>query len=122
MNIVRRYKLSLLKYDFLTEKEIEDLNIIFKEIKYCKENFDLINFIYNNMLNLKLVELKEYPDYIMYFNHKGENIFQHNLKTNIFYVNYKLIWVVFKVYYNYQGIRDLVKGIIKQAYKIQIQR
>src|SRR6478735_3168643 len=120
MNIIRKYKLSLLKYDFLTKKELEDLNIIFKEVKYCKENFELIEFIYNNILNLKQVKLKEYPDYIMYFNDKNKNIFQRDLKYKDFYINDELIWSVFenKFNLNYKETRQLIKNIAEQTYKL----
>src|SRR6478735_4871203 len=118
MNIVRRYKLSLLKYDSLTEKELEDLNIILKYFKFTKENFDLINFIYNNLLNLKQVELKEYPDYIMYFKN-DKCIFKQDLNSPWFEVNYDLIWSVFETKLGYNETSNLIKGIVEQAYKLQ---
>src|SRR6478735_4102556 len=99
MNIIRRYKLHILNIEYLTEKELKDLNIIFNEINYCKENYELINFIYNNMLNLKQVELKEYPNYLFYFK-DDKCIFCHHLKYNWFYVNDDLIWSVFKNKFN----------------------
>src|SRR6478735_812592 len=107
MNIVRRYKLSLLKYDTLTEKELTDLNIIFKEVKYSKENYKLINFIYNNMLNLKQVKLKEYPDYIFYFK-DDKCIFEHDLNSYWISFNDDLIWYIFEIKFNlnYEEIRN----------------
>ena len=119
MNIIRRYKIHLLKYDALTEKELTDLNTIFKSVKYCKENEEVINFIYNNLLNLKQVKLYNYPDYIMYFNDKNENIFQQSLKSNYLYTKL-LIWSVFKDEFGYNGqeTRKLIKGIVEQAYKL----
>jgi len=120
MNIIRKYKLSLLKYDFLTKKELEDLNIIFKEVKYCKENFELIEFIYNNLLNLKQVKLKDYPNDIFYFKDDKVIFEQYLLNTTLFFVNYYLIWGVFetKFNYNYQEIRNLIKRIVEQSYKM----
>ena len=104
MNIIRKIKInSLGMYEFNdSEKE-------------------LCEFIIYNMLNLKQVELKEYPNYIMYFNDKEENIFQHNFKYNNFYVNNELIWSVFetKFDYNYKETSNLIKGIVEQTYKLQ---
>src|SRR6478735_4947050 len=121
MNIVRRYKLSLLKYDSLTKKELTDLNIIFKSVNYCKENYELINFIYNNFFNLKQVKLEKYPDDIFYFK-DDKYIFDQDLKDPWFGVNHKLIWDVFynKFNYNYEETRDLIKDIVKQVYKLHI--
>jgi len=119
MNIIRKYKLSLLKYDSLTKKEVEDLNIIFKEVKYSKENFELINFIYNNLLNLKQVKLVKYPEYLFYF--KDDNcIFKKDLYSSWLGVNSDLIWKVFetKFGYNYQEIQKLIKGIVEPVYKL----
>src|SRR6478735_6956814 len=45
-------------------------------------NPELIKFIQENMLNLKQVSLKDFPNYIMYYNDKNEKIFQQNLKTS----------------------------------------
>src|SRR6478735_8242485 len=120
MNIIRKYKLHILKYDSLTKKEVDDLNIIFKFVKYCKENFDLINFIYNNILNLKQVSLKYYSISNFYFK-DDKYIFQHDLKSDYLYINNDLIWVVFKnkFNYNYQEICDLIKRIVEEAYKLR---
>src|SRR6478735_5117708 len=104
MNIIRKIKInSLGMYEFNdSEKE-------------------LLEFIKENMLNLKIIELKNYPDYIMYFNDKGENIFQQDLKTPWFYVRYNLIWKVFETKFNlnYKETSNLIKGIVEQAYKLQ---
>src|SRR6478735_7945980 len=118
MNIIRKYKIHLLKYDSLTEKEVEDLNIIFNHIKYCKENYEIIEFIYNNLLNLKLVRLKNYPNY-NYWVKDDKIIFEHNLKDPWFGVRQDLIWSVFetKFGYNYHETSDLIKDIVKEAYK-----
>src|SRR6478735_12608352 len=118
MNIIRKYKLSLLKYDILTEKELSDLNIIFKEVKYSKENEEGINFIYNNLFNLKQVKLSKYS--IFYFK-DDKFIFEHSVNSHWICFNYELIWLVFedKFNYNYQEIIQLIKGIMKQVYKLE---
>jgi len=103
MNILRKIKINSLGY-----------------YKYNNSEKKLLYFIKENMLNLKIVELKNYPDYIMYFNDKGENIFQQDLKTPWFGVNYDLIWGIIekKFNYNYYQTRDLIKDVIEQAYKL----
>src|SRR6478735_2045338 len=102
MNIIRKIKInSLGMYEFNdSEKE-------------------LVNFIKENMLNLKQVKLKYYPISNFYFK-DDKYIFQHNFKSNDFYVNDELIWEVFKTKfgYNYQEIYNLIKGIVEQAYKL----
>jgi len=120
MNIIRKYKIHLLKYDSLTEKEVEDLNIIFNHIKYCKENYEIIEFTYNNLLNLKLVRLKDYPNY-NYWVKDDKIIFEYHLTYKFLYVNHELIWEVFgnKFGYNYEEPKQLIKGIVEQAYKMQ---
>ena len=119
MNIIRKYKLHILNYNTLTEKELTDLNIIFDHVKYSKQNEEVINFIYNNFFNLKQVKAKKCPDIILYFNNKGEHIFQHNLKDNFFSFNYYLIWEYFKKQFKYSQdeISILIKCIIEDAYK-----
>lgn len=67
MNIIRRYKIHLL-FNCLTDKELKDLEFIFQIVKYCKENYELINYIYNNYPNLKQIKFKSFPNNICYFN------------------------------------------------------
>src|SRR6478735_403583 len=119
MNIVRRYKIHLINKECLTEKELEDLNIIFNHVKYSKENYELIEFIYNNILNLKQVKIVKYSGYLFYFK-DNKCIFQQDLNYNDFYVNDELIWTVFDNEFNYKHseIKTLIKGIVEQAYKL----
>src|SRR6478735_6283393 len=88
MNIIRKIKLESLRY------------------YVCKDNKEkeLFEFIKDNLLNLKQVSLKDFPDYIFYF--KDDNCI--------------FIWKVFetKFGYNYQEIQKLIKGIVEQAYKL----
>src|SRR6478735_6430159 len=87
MNIVRKYKLHLLNYNTLTDKELSDLNIIFKKVSYCKENEKLINYIYNNLLNLKTVKIKGYSNSIFLFK-ETECIFEFMINTKtLYYLN-----------------------------------
>lgn len=103
---------------FISENEIK-LEEIFKNLN--NTNLEIIQFIKNNLLGLKIVRLTEYPEYDMYFDNEGSNIFQHDLKTNNLGVNYELIWKVFKIKfgYNYDKIKELIKSVIEQIYKIK---
>jgi len=102
MNIIRKIKLnSLGMYEFNdSEKE-------------------LYEFIKDNFLNLKQVILRDYPNYIFYFK-DDKCIFQHTFKSNNFYVRYSFIWKVFEIKfnYNYHEISNLIKDIMKYAYKL----
>jgi len=103
MNILRKIKInSLGMYEF-SESEKE-----------------LFEFIKENILNLKQVQLEKYPDYLFYFK-DDKCIFQQDLKFYWFGVSYKLLWSVFenKFGYKYNETRDLIKDIVKEAYKIQ---
>src|SRR6478735_9095414 len=119
MNIIRKYKIHLLNIEDLTEKKLTDLNIIFKSVNYTKENFEVINFIYNNMFNLKQVKLKEYSNDIFYFK-DDKIIFIYHLKDNFFSFNYYLIWRVFqdKFKYSRDKTSGLIKCIIEDAYNL----
>src|SRR6478735_8012153 len=106
MNIIRKIKLNNLGYYHFTEKELSDLNMIFKFVNYSKENYEQIKFIYNNLLNLKI-------------NFKNnEIIFIHNLNSNYFYVNYNLIWLIFENKFRYTDyeINNFIESILKQTY------
>lgn len=102
-NIVRKIKLS--KFGSYLIKDNE------------KELFD---FIEHNLMGLKSVELKRYPDYIMFFNNENENVFQYNILLNTLYVNTDLIWKILyrKFQYNADEIDLLISNIVKQAYKL----
>src|SRR6478735_8388399 len=103
MNIVRKYKLHLLNYNTLTDKELSDLNIIFEKVSYCKENEKLINYIYNNLLNLKTVKIKGYSNSIFLFK-ETECIFEFMINTKtLYYLNtynlrYYIIYLFNKIY------------------------
>jgi|SRR6478735_11775260 len=118
MNIVRRYKLSLLKYNSLTEKELEDLNIIFRYINYSKENYEHIDFIYNNLFNLKEVYYKN-SNYISWFKN-DKKMFEYDLKYGMREYNKNIILytLVRKYGYSYDIVRNLILDIIKDSYKI----
>ena len=118
MNIIRKYKLHKLFKNSLTKKEIKDFNIILKYIKYSKENYEVIEFIYNNFFNLEKVKFKGYPNKIFYFK-DGKFIFE--FYHEIIIVNNEL-WEIFenKFKYNNYTISYLFKFIIEKAYKLNI--
>lgn len=104
-NIVRNIKLSIL--GFYTIKD---------------EEKDLYNFVKQNLLGLKAVELDDFKDFIIYFNNDDKNIFLHDLKTNDLWVN-DVVWSKFEFEfefgYDYNEIKDIVKGVVEQAYKLK---
>lgn len=104
MNIIRNIRLSKLGIYQIKESE--------------KDFFD---FIQKNLFGLKPVKSDVYSNYIMYFNRKGENIFQHSLNSNYLYISYNLIWQQFekKFKYNYQEIIDLIKYVVEKIYKLK---
>jgi|SRR6478735_1879179 len=115
-NIIRKYKLQLLNYNTLTEKELLDLNIIFEEIKYCKENFEIIEYIYNNFFNL--IERKSISNDIYYYNNVNDCKLSINtskqvllLKSNLMffdkYSQSKLICILEKVY-NFENYKLVI--------------
>ena len=89
MNIIRQYKLHLLNIENLDNNTIKDLNIIFKHIKYCKENEKIIYLIYNLVFNLKKVILYKYPDSLFYF--KDKNLIFDFTQNEIWFDNIILL-------------------------------
>jgi len=121
MNIIRRYKIHLINKKCLTETELEDLNMIFNHVKYSKENYEVIDFMYNNFFNLEQVKFKKYPYYLFYFREDNDKfIFRQDLNSSWVGVNDDLIWSVFedKFGYNYKEIETLIKSIVEQIYKL----
>ena len=116
MNIIRKYKLYLLKYNTLTKKELNNLNIIFKSIKYSKENFEQINYIYNNLFNLKKV--KSHHNNIFFL--KNQNvIFEYYFISRYFYMDSDL-WEDFvnKFKYKNDEVNSLIKKLAEEIYKL----
>ena len=118
MNIIRKYKLSLLDIETLTEKELLDLNLIFSYIKYSKENEEVINFVYSNLFNLKIVKLENFPDFLYFFK-EDQCIFSYNLIDNFFGIKNDFHEKFF-TQFNYTDlqIQELIKSIIEQKYKL----
>lgn len=117
MNIIRKYKLHKIFKNSLTKKEIRDLNIILKYLKYSKDNEEQINFLYSHFFNLEKVKFKDYPNFI-YFK-EGKFIFE--ISNEFIIVNNELIWLVFEnkfKYDNYYSISYLLNNIIEKAYKL----
>jgi len=120
MNIIRKYKIHLLNKETLIKKEVDDLNNIFEIVKYSKENYDLIDFIYNNFFNLKELKLKEYSNIIFYLNKDDKFVFENDLNVEWFFVRDNLIWSILENKFNYKKyeIIDLIKDIFEDIYKI----
>lgn len=81
----------------------------------------LFEFVENNLMGLKAVELIKYPKFVMYFNRDGKNIFQYNLEDNDLYVNNTLIWSKFQPYfgYDYNETSEIINNVIEKVYKIK---
>ena len=118
MNIIRLYKLHNIFDNVLTEKEINDLVSIFNYVKYTKENEKLIDFIYNNFLNLEKITLTLYPNNIFYFKN-DKLILDHELDSN---------WIVLNLesefYKNFGNINNykylkIFERLIKNNYNIK---
>jgi len=114
MNIIRQYKIHLI-FNCLTEKEISDLNTIFKFIEFHKKNYDLIDFIYNNLLNLKEIHLDEYPNHIFWFN-EDRVILEYYPKKNYVGVRYNIF--PSESYQKTQENNFLIKKVLMEFYKI----
>src|SRR6478735_8994070 len=123
MNIIRKYKLHLLNFDCLTEKEFSELNIIFKYINYCCiENYEVIEFIYNNFLNLKQVELKKYKDY-KFYGKDDKLIFAQDLNNSEILIDPDL-WIIFRKYFSYnifllRYMTNLLANILTELYNLK---
>lgn len=120
MNIVRKYKIHLLNINCLTKKELNDLNIILKYINYSKENEIIIDFIYNNLLNLKKYTLHKGSDtYIIYknsifYSSNNKIEFEYDLKLNKLYYDIRIHSFLYRN--NFNNIRFLIKDIFKEFY------
>lgn len=103
LNIVRKIRLS--KLDCYQIKDDES---------------ELFEWIEQNIMGLKNVVLKEYPDYVMFLNKEGRNIFKYDFKNNDFSVRHDLIWSVLKNRFKYDSdqIGILIKNIVQQLYKL----
>ena len=93
MNIIRKYKLSKLKYYSLTSKESENLDILFYYIEYCKENYNLIDFIYNNFFDFIKIKLplQHYKKHIFYYKKDYKYYIAYDLNNKYifcFYIKY----------------------------------
>src|SRR5271157_1158348 len=100
-----------------------------------KINNSLKAFERNNLKRAKQFFIKEYnecdqktskdsPNSVFYVNKNNEIIFEYekqNEKNDYFYVSYNKIWSVFESEfgYNYDEIRDLIKGILESHYKLE---
>jgi len=110
MNIIRLYKLHKTFGNFLTEKELDDLNLIFQYVNYSKENYTQIDFIYNNFFNLKVFKHDLYPNSIFYF--KENNVIFEYLYPN------ESIWTNNKIYIPI--LKITLQNILKIYYNLKI--
>jgi len=120
VNIIRRFKIHLLNIEYLAEKELSELNIIFRYINYCKENYELINFIYNHFFNLEKSKIP-HPNYnIIWINKDNIKIFGENFNDGYLAFNNK-IWHIFinKFHYSFHGVDCLIKNILKDIFNIE---
>lgn len=85
---------------------------------------ELFNFIENSLMGLKAVELKDYPNFVMYFNNDNKNILQYKRNINRdswLGVNNLDIWNIFQTqfYYCEKETKQLIKNIVGETYKLK---
>jgi len=123
MNIIRKYKIHLL-FNCLVDKDLKDLNFIFELLKFRKENYELIDFIYNNYLNLVKVELKEYPNKLFYFKN-NKIIFIKDLNSEVILYRNDLIYdniYFYKILENCYNKNYYLLNVISEWYEIEIEK
>jgi len=103
MNIIRKIKLEQLGY-YICQDDTEK---------------KLFEFIKNNLLSLKEVKIGKNSNGIYYFK---ENEYIMDIHTDSLNVNYELLWkkLEFDFEFNDFKIRELLKLILKQHFKINV--
>jgi hypothetical protein len=82
-------------------------------------------FLYDLMSNLKMVESKEWKDYMLYKDKNGEILMADNINTRdkkpVLYVNYDEIWVKLRDYgLNLEEIRALCVRMLEVTHKRKV--
>ena len=101
-NLYRRYKISQLLEEPLSNKEKEIVDFILDKIK------DLTLFIDDGYQN--------------YMNSKGEFIFEQDEKNDTLWVRYQDFWSVLEKRYslNIDDIQVIIKGMVETTYKMRV--
>lgn len=104
LNVVRKIRLSKLECYQIKDKEKQ-----------------LFNFIENYLFKLKPVKLKEYHNYIMYFDYDNKCIFQYDLNYHHFGINNELFFKFIdnKFSDNYGEIINIIEDIVTKFYNIK---
>ena len=83
-------------------------------------------FLYNIMKNLKMVESKNYPGWMLYKNEKGATLMVDNIniggKNPILFVDYDKIWSKLREDFGltYQETRDLCERMLEITHKRKV--
>ena len=83
-------------------------------------------FLYNIMKNLKMVESKNYPGWMLYKNEKGVTLMADDINRNeknpILFVDYDKIWSKLSENFglNPQEIKDLCKRMLEITHKRKV--
>ena len=103
-NLYRRYKISQLLDEPLSNEEKE-----------------IIEFILNKIKDLTLYIDVHYNRHY-YMNNKGEFIFQQDDKNDTLWVRYQDFWSVLEKKYslNRDDIQIIIKGMVETAYKMRV--
>jgi hypothetical protein len=102
-NLYRRYKISLITDEGITDTEKEIVEFILDKIK------DLTIFADDNFHN--------------YLNSVGECIFQHDNEYVVLWVKFKGFWEYLRIKYSFSdyNIQVIIKDIVENVYSIKVK-
>lgn len=115
-----------LDFKHIFQKIPKDIENAYLLEKLNIENIYQKEYFYDNLMFLKSVELSDFPNYIMYFNNEGKNIFQYNKISKILFSNYNFLSSKyereFRIEFGYDidDFENLIKGIGETVYKLDI--
>src|SRR6478735_2401701 len=115
MHIIRKFKLYILGYDTLTDKELIDILFLFDIFEYSKENYEKIDYIYNNFFNLEKI-IHEDKSYFM----NNKKIVMYDYLNNNYFIKMS-IWNTLNIKYNINksDIIMIIRKIMNFKYKIE---
>jgi len=115
MYIIRKFKLYILGYDTLTDKELIDILFLFDIFEYSKENYEKIDYIYNNFFNLEKI-IHEDKSYFM----NNKKIVMYDYLNNNYFIKMS-IWNTLNIKYNINksDIIMIIRKIMNFKYKIE---
>ena len=115
MYIIRKFKLYILGYDTLTDKELIDILFLLDIFEYIKGNYEKIDYIYNNFFNLEKI-IHEDKSYFM----NNKKIVMYDYLNNNYFIKMS-IWNTLNIKYNINksDIIMIIRKIMNFKYKIE---